>query len=91
MYAYNLEKLKVPKIEEVRSVIKAINKQHTTSGTYEGRLSDEEALSDYQQLIEALPSIPVAQSCPTLSDHMHCSLPDSSIHGIFQARLFTTE
>ena len=58
MYAYNLEKLMVPKIEEVRSVIKAINKQHTTSGTYEGRLSDEEALSDYQQLIETLPSIP---------------------------------
>ena len=58
MYAYNLEKLMVPKIEEVRSVIKAINKQHTTSGTYDGRLSDEEALSDYQQLIEALPSIP---------------------------------
>ena len=27
----------------------------------------------------------VAQSCPTLSDPMDCSLPDSSIHGIFQA------
>ena len=29
----------------------------------------------------------VAQSCPTLSDHMDCSLPGSSIHGIFQARV----
>ena len=29
----------------------------------------------------------VAQSCPTLSDLMDCSLPDSSIHGIFQARV----
>ena len=28
----------------------------------------------------------VAQSCPTLSDPMDCSLPGSSIHGIFQAR-----
>ena len=28
----------------------------------------------------------VAQSCPTLCDLMDCSLPDSSIHGIFQAR-----
>ena len=28
----------------------------------------------------------VAQSCPTLSDPMDCSLPSSSIHGIFQAR-----
>ena len=29
----------------------------------------------------------VAQSCLTLSDHMDCSLPGSSIHGIFQARV----
>ena len=27
----------------------------------------------------------VAQSYPTLSDPMDCSLPGSSIHGIFQA------
>ena len=27
------------------------------------------------------------QSCLTLSDHMDCSLPDSSIHGIVQARV----
>ena len=25
--------------------------------------------------------------CPTLSDPMDCSLPGSSIHGIFQARV----
>ena len=29
----------------------------------------------------------VAQSCRTLSDPMDCSLPGSSIHGIFQARV----
>ena len=29
----------------------------------------------------------VAQSCPTLSNLMDCSLPGSSIHGIFQARV----
>ena len=28
----------------------------------------------------------VAQSCPTLSDPMDCSLPGFAIHGIFQAR-----
>ena len=28
----------------------------------------------------------VAQLCPTLSDPMACSLPGSSVHGIFQAR-----
>ena len=29
----------------------------------------------------------VTQSCPTLCDPMDCSLPHSSIHGIFQARV----
>ena len=29
----------------------------------------------------------VAQSGPTLSDPMDCSLPGSSVHGIFQARV----
>ena len=29
----------------------------------------------------------VTQLCPTLSDPMDCSLPGSSIHGIFQARV----
>ena len=29
----------------------------------------------------------VAQSCPTLSDPMDCSLPGFSVHGIFQARV----
>ena len=29
----------------------------------------------------------VVQSCPTLCDPMNCSLPGSSVHGIFQARI----
>ena len=29
----------------------------------------------------------IAQSCPTLSDPKDCSLPGSSVHGIFQARV----
>ena len=29
----------------------------------------------------------VTQSCPTPSDSMDCSLPGSSVHGIFQARV----
>ena len=29
----------------------------------------------------------VAQWCPILRDPMDCSLPDSSVHGIFQERL----
>ena len=29
----------------------------------------------------------VTQSCPTRSDPMDCSIPGSSVHGIFQARV----
>ena len=29
----------------------------------------------------------VTQSCPTLCDPIECSLPVSSVHGIFQARI----
>ena len=29
----------------------------------------------------------VTQLCPTLGDPMDCSLPGSSVHGIFQARV----
>ena len=29
----------------------------------------------------------VAKSCPTLCDSMDCTLPDSSLHGIFQTRV----
>ena len=29
----------------------------------------------------------VTQSCPTLSDPLDCSLPGSSVHGIFQAQV----
>ena len=29
----------------------------------------------------------VTQSCPTLCDPMHCTLPGTSVHGIFQARV----
>ena len=29
----------------------------------------------------------VAQLCPTLCDHIDCSLPGSSVHGVFQARI----
>ena len=37
--------------------------------------------------IESESESEVAQLCLTLSDPMDCSLPGSSIHGIFQARV----
>ena len=39
------------------------------------------------QCIKVKSQSEVAQSCPTLSDPMDCSLPGSSVHGIFQARV----
>ena len=39
------------------------------------------------QCIKVKSQSEVAQSCPTLSNPMDCSLPGSSIHGIFQARV----
>ena len=39
------------------------------------------------QCIKVKSESEVAQWCPTLRDPMDCSLPGSSIHGIFQARV----
>ena len=39
------------------------------------------------QCMKAKSESEVAQSCSTLRDPMDCSLPGSSIHGIFQARI----
>ena len=39
------------------------------------------------QCIKVKSESEVAQSCPTLRDPMDCSLPGSSIQGIFQARV----
>ena len=39
------------------------------------------------QCMEVKSESEVAQSCPTLSDPIDCSLPGSSVHGILQARV----
>ena len=39
------------------------------------------------QCIKVKTESEVVQSCPTLHDPMDCSLPGSSVHGIFQARV----
>ena len=39
------------------------------------------------QCMEVKSESEVAQSCPTFHDPMDCSLPGSSVHGIFQARV----
>ena len=41
----------------------------------------------YVQMFTPLICFAQPQSCPTLWDPMDCSLPGSSVHGIFQARI----
>ena len=38
-----------------------------------------------RQMDEHVPAGSVAQSCTTLHNPMDCSLPGSSVHGVFQA------
>ena len=52
-------------------------------------------LGGYKFIVQCFSKVPVkvksesevAQLCPTLIEPMDCSLPGSSIHGIFQARV----
>ena len=41
----------------------------------------------WRQTLVLKVNVKVAQSCPTFCDPMDCSLPNSSVHGILQARL----
>ena len=46
-----------------------------------------EEIDDLQTVILDISESEVAQSCPTLYNPVDCSLPGSSVHGIFQARI----
>ena len=48
---------------------------------------DAHFLSYFMDASEEVKCSEEAQSCPTLCDPLDCSLPRSSIHGIFQARV----
>ena len=65
----------------------AVNKQNTKSSAV------QEHLQVGQQIKVGWKTFPqscccfVTRSCPALCDPMDCSLPDSSLHGIFQASI----
>ena len=66
----------------------AVNKQNTKSSAV------QEHLQVGQQIKVGWKTFPqsccccfVTRSCPALCDPMDCSLPGSSLHGIFQARI----
>ena len=58
-------------------------KSHYSSGKQQalGRAGEQQHLSWFESESE------VPRSCPTLCNPMDCSLPGSSVHGIFQARV----
>ena len=63
---------------EVKEKGDLVNNLFNTNSTYVSYMTVQE-LKSYK--------ISVLKSCPTLCDPMNCSLPGSSVHGIFQARI----
>ena len=63
--------------------------ESSTSWENPQSLGNRDGCSFYCQLvyIPHLGESEIAQSCPTLCDPMDCSLPVSSVYGIFQARI----
>ena len=57
MNAFNIDNLKNKKAEDVPKAIRTIEYRLRTPGTYDGRITEEEAISDYNELIEALSTI----------------------------------
>ena len=63
-------------------IIDLFKKIRNTKGTFHAKVSTMKD-RNVMDLIES--ESEVAQSCPTLCDPVDCSLPGSSVHGIFQA------
>ena len=60
---------------------------HIAGGFFTSWATREVHVWSYVSIIITLCACSVAQSCLTLCDPMHCSLPGSSLHGILQARI----
>ena len=64
------------------------NTPHTHTHTHTHTMGLEEVPGDRKRFIpNGATESEVTQSCLTLCDPMDCSLPGSSVHGIFQARI----
>ena len=60
------------------------SKRHMQTVTNQGRENRQKQMRSTQETIKKENKV---KSCPTLCNPMGCSLPGSSIHGIFQARV----
>ena len=81
---------------ETRDLFKKIRDTKGTFHAKMGTIKDtngmdlteaEDMKKKWQKYTESESESEVAQLCPTLCDPIDCSLPGSSVHGIFQARI----
>ena len=81
---------------ETRDLFKKIRDTKGTFHAKMGTIKDtngmdlteaEDIKKKWQKYTESESESEVAQLCPTLCDPIDCSLPGSSVHGIFQARI----
>ena len=89
--------IKLMKIKHKEQILKAAReKQQITHKGIPIRITADfsieilQARREWQDILKVMKEkseSEVAQSCPTFSDPMDCSLPGSSVHGIFQARV----
>ena len=62
---------------------RSVGDQYATGDQWRNNSRNNEGMEPKQK---QYPGVEVTELCPTLNDPMDCSLPGSSIHGIFQAR-----
>ena len=76
-------------VEEQRALVFSLDKYCTREATQATQhlLHGAEPDSSGHLGFSAAAAAKSLQSCPTLRDHMDCSLPGSSVRGIFQARV----
>ena len=84
IYSLLLQKNEISKIG--KNMKRRVNND-VTGNRIQKYLSDLSSLKNCYFTVKVKSESEVAQSCLTLFDPMDCSLPDSSVHGIFQVRV----
>ena len=74
-------------LSSVTAAAKSLQSCPTLSNPIDGSKSTEVGCHFLLQCMKVKSESEVAQSCQTLHDPMDCSLPGSSVRGIFQARV----
>ena len=83
MFKVDLEKAEEPEMKLPTYIGLSKKQESSIKTSISALLTMPKPLTVYKERKES----EVAQSCLTLSNPMDCSLPGSSVHGIFQARV----